>query len=82
MPCRSHNVQIPEFIVFEDRLDNSFQRDAIKMESLRMRLTHESVTSDLIDVELIELKFIFERRLFSFSFILRGCSLSLSSPPR
>ncbi|KAL0581537.1 mitochondrial distribution and morphology [Marasmius crinis-equi] len=53
--------QIPEFIKFEDRLDNSLQRDVIKMEHLRMRLAHELVSSDLIDMELIELKFIFDR---------------------
>ncbi|KAJ8078904.1 mitochondrial distribution and morphology [Marasmius tenuissimus] len=54
--------QIPEFISFEDRLDNSLQRDIIKMEHLRMRLAHELVSSDMIDMELIELKFIFDRQ--------------------
>ncbi|KAG6899742.1 hypothetical protein C0993_007271 [Termitomyces sp. T159_Od127] len=53
--------QIPEFIIFEERLDNSLQRDIVKMEYLRMRLTHEQITSDVIDMELIELKFIFDR---------------------
>nr|ATU82292.1 alpha-actin cytoskeleton organization protein [Macrocybe gigantea] len=53
--------QIPEFIGFEDRLDNSLQRDLMKMEHLRMRLTHEQITSDIIDMELIELKFVFDR---------------------
>ncbi|PPR03615.1 hypothetical protein CVT24_007731 [Panaeolus cyanescens] len=53
--------QIPEFIAFEDRLDTSLQRDSVKMEHLRMRLTHEPVNSDVIDMELIELKFIFDR---------------------
>ncbi|KAF8892524.1 actin cytoskeleton organization protein [Infundibulicybe gibba] len=53
--------QIPEFIAFEDRLDNSLQRDIVKMEHLRMRLAHETITSDVIDMELIELKFIFDR---------------------
>ncbi|KAL0946591.1 hypothetical protein HGRIS_012792 [Hohenbuehelia grisea] len=53
--------QIPEFIAFEDRLDNSLQRDTIKMEHVRMRFTHEAITSDIIDLELIELKFIFDR---------------------
>ncbi|KAF8077880.1 actin cytoskeleton organization protein [Lyophyllum atratum] len=53
--------QIPEFIVFEERLDNSLQRDIVKMEHLRMRITHEPLTSDIIDMELIELKFIFDR---------------------
>ncbi|KAF8965269.1 actin cytoskeleton organization protein [Flammula alnicola] len=53
--------QIPEFIIFEDQLDNSLQRDTVKIEHLRMRLTHEAITSDIIDMELIELKFIFDR---------------------
>ncbi|KAJ7097819.1 actin cytoskeleton organization protein [Mycena belliarum] len=53
--------QIPEFIIFEDRLDNSLQRDIIKIEHLRMRLAHEAITSDIIDMELIELKFIYDR---------------------
>ncbi|KAF8798082.1 actin cytoskeleton organization protein [Phlegmacium glaucopus] len=53
--------QIPEFIEFEERLDNSLQRDTVKMEHLRMRLTHEPISSDIIDMELIELKFIFDR---------------------
>ncbi|KAG6810186.1 hypothetical protein H0H92_012950 [Tricholoma furcatifolium] len=54
--------QIPEFINFEDRLENSLQRDIVKLEHLRIRLSHEQqVPTDVIDSELIELKFIFER---------------------
>ncbi|KAH7922099.1 hypothetical protein BV22DRAFT_1037860 [Leucogyrophana mollusca] len=53
--------QIPDFITFEDRLDNSLQRDVVKVEHVRMRMTHEPLNSDLIDMELIELKFIFNR---------------------
>ncbi|KAJ7581325.1 actin cytoskeleton organization protein [Mycena floridula] len=59
--------QIPEFIVFEDRLENSLQRDITKLENLRMRMAHEGIpskdvtTADLVDLELIELKYIFER---------------------
>lgn len=45
----------------EDRLDNSLQRDLMKMEHVRMRLAHEAINSDLVDMELIELKFIFDR---------------------
>ncbi|KAI6036277.1 N-acetyltransferase B complex non catalytic subunit-domain-containing protein [Pisolithus microcarpus] len=52
---------IPEFIEFEDRLENSLQRDVVKMEHVRMRLTHEQLHTDIIDMELIELKFIFDR---------------------
>lgn len=33
----------------------------MKLEHLRMRVTHETITSDLIDMEFIELKFIFDR---------------------
>ncbi|OCH92238.1 hypothetical protein OBBRIDRAFT_791472 [Obba rivulosa] len=53
--------QIPDFIVFEDRLDNSLQRDLTKIEHVRMRIAHEQINSDLVDMELIELKFIFDR---------------------
>ncbi|KAI0273734.1 N-acetyltransferase B complex non catalytic subunit-domain-containing protein [Gloeopeniophorella convolvens] len=53
--------QIPEFVVFEERLDNSLQRDLVKIEHVRMRVTHEPVTTELVDMELIELKFIFDR---------------------
>jgi len=35
------------------------------MEHVRMRVTHEPVNSDLIDMELIELKFIFDRRMYT-----------------
>lgn len=55
-------LQIPEFIEFEDRLENSLQRDLAKMEHVRMRVFHEPVNADLTDMELIELKFIFARR--------------------
>ncbi|PCH37977.1 hypothetical protein WOLCODRAFT_135971 [Wolfiporia cocos MD-104 SS10] len=54
-------TQIPEFILLEERLDNSLQRDLTKVEHVRMRILHEPISSDLIDMELIELKFIFDR---------------------
>ncbi|KAI0721082.1 N-acetyltransferase B complex non catalytic subunit-domain-containing protein [Cerioporus squamosus] len=53
--------QIPDFILFEECLDNSLQRDLIKMEHVRMRIAHEAINSELVDMELIELKFIFDR---------------------
>ncbi|KAI0322196.1 N-acetyltransferase B complex non catalytic subunit-domain-containing protein [Amylostereum chailletii] len=53
--------QIPEFIELEDRLDNSLQRDLVKMEHVRMRITHEAMSADLVDMEFIELKFTFDR---------------------
>ena len=56
--------QLPEFILFEERLDNSLQRDLTKIEHVRMRITHEPLISDLVDMELIELKFIFDRCAF------------------
>ncbi|TDL21521.1 actin cytoskeleton organization protein [Rickenella mellea] len=55
--------QIPDFISFEERLDNSLQRDLIKIEHVLMRLTHEPIM-DVTDTELIELKFIFDRLHF------------------
>ncbi|KAI9509646.1 N-acetyltransferase B complex non catalytic subunit-domain-containing protein [Russula earlei] len=53
--------QIPELVVFEERLDNSLQRDLVKIEHVRLRISHEQITSELVDMELIELKFIFDR---------------------
>ncbi|KIK57739.1 hypothetical protein GYMLUDRAFT_45908 [Collybiopsis luxurians FD-317 M1] len=53
--------QIPQFIIFEDWLENSLQRDITKLEYLRMRIAHEAISSEIIDLELIELKFIFDR---------------------
>ena len=45
-------------------MENSLQRDLAKMEHVRMRVFHEPVNTDLTDMELIELKFIFARRQF------------------
>ncbi|CAL1704660.1 unnamed protein product [Somion occarium] len=53
--------QIIDFIEFEDRLDNSLQRDLMKVEHVRMRVAHEPLNAELVDMELIELKFIFDR---------------------
>lgn len=54
--------QIPELVVFEERLDNSLQRDLVKIEHVRLRISHEPITTELVDMELIELKFIFDRQ--------------------
>lgn len=35
-----------------------------------MRIAHEPINSDLVDMELIELKFIFDRRTSRFGFVL------------
>ncbi|VDB83056.1 unnamed protein product [Peniophora sp. CBMAI 1063] len=54
--------QIENFIEFEDRLDNSLARDVIKLEHVRMRMTFEPImVGDLVDMEALELKFIFDR---------------------
>jgi N-terminal acetyltransferase B complex non-catalytic subunit len=55
------DVKIPDFLDFHDRLERSLQRDLAKVELMRMRLAHEPITSDFIDMELIELKFNFDR---------------------
>jgi len=68
--------QIPEFTEFEDRLENSLQRDVVKLEHVRMRLTHEQLHTDIIDMELIELKFIFDRCTLPFH---TGMGLAKSS---
>lgn len=60
--------QIPEFCTLEDRLENSLQRDLMKMEHVRMRMAHEIINTELVDMELIELKFIFDRRKLSSFF--------------
>jgi N-terminal acetyltransferase B complex non-catalytic subunit len=58
----TNTFQIPELVVFEERLDNSLQRDLVKIEHVRLRISHEPITTELVDMELIELKFIFDRR--------------------
>ena len=65
-------------MIFEDRLDNSLQRDLMKIEHVRMRLPHEPINADLFDMELIELKFIFDRRMFLY----RMPVLILADSPR
>ena len=64
--------KIHDFIIFEDRLENSLQRDLIKMEHVRMRVPHEAINSELVDMELIELKFIFDRRMSTRRPLLTG----------
>lgn len=71
MPPDIYSSQIPEFVSFDDRLENSLQRDVVKLEHVRIRMTHEPINSDLIDMELIELKFVFDRckDLLAFSYL-------------
>jgi N-terminal acetyltransferase B complex non-catalytic subunit len=54
-------LKIPDFLLLEDRLDHSLERDIVKIEHVRMRVAHEPVNAELIDMELIELKFNFDR---------------------
>ncbi|KLO04672.1 actin cytoskeleton organization protein [Schizopora paradoxa] len=53
--------QIPDIIAFEEQLENSLERDLVEVEHVRMRLPHEVITQDLIDTELVKLKFVFDR---------------------
>ncbi len=71
--------QIHELVVFEERLDNSLQRDLVKVEHVRLRISHEQISSELVDMELIELKFIFDRRasLFAIYILLQLNSISV-----
>ncbi|KAH9981196.1 actin cytoskeleton organization protein [Lactifluus volemus] len=64
--------QIPELVVFEERLDNSLQRDLVKIEHVRLRISHEPISPELVDMELVELKFIFDRRAPLFRTTLFG----------
>lgn len=56
-------IKVQDFILFEDRLDNSLQRDLTKVEHVRMRLTHEPATAEVVDMELLEFRFIFDRSM-------------------
>jgi hypothetical protein len=72
--------QIHELVVFEERLDNSLQRDLVKIEHVRLRISHEPVSSELVDMELIELKFIFDRRVsLSAVYLLLKLNFAVSS---
>lgn len=66
-----------DLISFEDKLDNSLQRDLVKIEHVRMRVAHEGALQELADTELIELKFIFDRSKY-FSLHKNPYSLSLN----
>lgn len=67
-------MQIPDFIEFDESLENSLQRDLMKIEHVRMRVTHEPITTDLVDMELIELKLNFDRCTCSLT--ARGFALN------
>ncbi|KAF8921223.1 N-acetyltransferase B complex non catalytic subunit-domain-containing protein [Mucidula mucida] len=60
--------QIPEFVIFENRVECSLQRNIAKLEHTRMRLGFDLVSPEIVDMELIDLKFIFDRGLFQDHF--------------
>ncbi|KAG8964769.1 hypothetical protein FRC03_001380 [Tulasnella sp. 419] len=53
--------QITEFVEFEDRLDNSLQRDLTRLEYVRMKAATEKIENDGLLAELHELEFVFEK---------------------
>ena len=56
----SHS-KITEFVEFEDRLENSIQRDLTRLDYVRMRFTTEKLEQSLLSLELQELEFIREK---------------------
>lgn len=53
--------QITEFVEFEDRLDNSLQRDLTRLEYVRMKFTTEKLEPEALLLELQELEFVLEK---------------------
>ncbi|KAG8902854.1 hypothetical protein FRB99_004016 [Tulasnella sp. 403] len=53
--------QITEFVEFEDRLDNSLQRDLTRLEYVRMKFTTEKLEPEALILELQELEFVLEK---------------------
>jgi hypothetical protein len=53
--------QIPEMCILDDRLDNSFQRDLTKMEHLRMKVLYDGLSVESVEIELVELRYMFNR---------------------
>lgn len=75
------SAQISDFLTFFDRLEHSIQRDLSKIELIRMRLAHEAITTDFIDVELIELKFNFDRCAYSIERVIFSALLTRNLSP-
>ncbi|KAG9029127.1 hypothetical protein FS842_004654 [Serendipita sp. 407] len=53
--------QIAEFVLLEEKVDNSLQRDLTKLEHFRMKNIHEGLTPESVEVELVELRFVWGR---------------------
>lgn len=53
--------QIAEFVLLEDKVENSLQRDLTKLEHFRMKNVHEGLTPENVEVELVELRFVWSR---------------------
>lgn len=58
--------KITEFVEFEDRLDNSLQRDLTRIEYVRMKFITEKLETESLLQELQELEFVVEKSAFSF----------------
>ncbi|KAG8881321.1 hypothetical protein FRB97_009663 [Tulasnella sp. 331] len=57
--------QITEFVEFEDRLDNSLQRDLTRIEYVRMKFITEKLETESLFQELQELEFVVEKSSLS-----------------
>ncbi|KAG8985282.1 hypothetical protein FRB90_004840, partial [Tulasnella sp. 427] len=53
--------QITEFVEFEDRLDNSLQRDLTRLEYVRMKFATEKLEPEALLLELQELEFVLDK---------------------
>ncbi|KAG8813791.1 hypothetical protein FRC17_001430, partial [Serendipita sp. 399] len=53
--------QVAEFVLLEEKVDNSLQRDLTKLEHFRMKNIHEGLTPESVEVELVELRFVWGR---------------------
>ena len=47
--------------ILDDRLDNSFQRELTKMEHLRMKVLYDGLSVESVEIELVELRYMFNR---------------------
>jgi hypothetical protein len=70
--------QVAEFIEFEDRLDNSLQRDLIKLDHVRMRFVLEPPTAETAPLELQELDFVLYKKGDAFLLLSRTKTLPLT----
>lgn len=64
--------QVAEFLDFEERIENSVQRDLIRVEHLRMMMAHEVLnTTDLssIPAELQDVEINLTRRMWSLTLV-------------